>query len=250
MKLKTISALAVSAVVLAGCQNMNYDTLAESGGQLFQAATLTDADMVKLTDGACKEMDAKNNIAPASGKYAARMDKIAKSLGSDVNGTKVNYKVYMTNEPNAWAMANGCVRVYSGLMDIMNDNEIEGVLGHELGHVGLGHTRKAMQVAYAAVAAKTAAGSAGGLASELSNSQFADMGIKLVNAQFSQRQETEADNYSYDLLKKRGISTEGLATGFEKLAKMDKGQNSIFDSHPPTAERAENIRNRIAADKQ
>lgn len=76
------------------------------------------------------------------------------------------------------------------------------------------------------------------------------MGIKLVNAQFSQRQETEADNYSYDLLKKRGISTEGLATGFEKLAKMDKGQNSIFDSHPPTAERAENIRNRIAADKQ
>ena len=135
MKLKTISALAVSAVVLAGCQNMNYDTLAQSGGQLFQAATLTDADMVKLTDGACKEMDAKNNIAPAYGKYAARMDKIAKSLGSDVNGTKVNYKVYMTNEPNAWAMANGCVRVYSGLMDIMNDNEIEGVLGHELGPV-------------------------------------------------------------------------------------------------------------------
>ena len=122
MKLKTISALAVSAVVLAGCQNMNYDTLAQSGGQLFQAATLTDADMVKLTDGACKEMDAKNNIAPASGKYAARMDKIAKSLGSDVNGTKVNYKVYMTNEPNAWAMANGCVRVYSGLMDIMNED--------------------------------------------------------------------------------------------------------------------------------
>ncbi|TFQ13528.1 metalloprotease, partial [Escherichia coli] len=31
MKLKTISALAVSAVVLAGCQNMNYDTLAQSG---------------------------------------------------------------------------------------------------------------------------------------------------------------------------------------------------------------------------
>ena len=30
----------------------------------------------------------------------------------------------MTNEPNARAMANSCVRVYSGLMDIMNDNEI------------------------------------------------------------------------------------------------------------------------------
>ncbi len=49
------------------------------------------------------------------------------------------------------------VRVYSGLMDVMNDNEVEGVLGHEMGHVALGHTRKAMQVAYATVAARTAA---------------------------------------------------------------------------------------------
>ncbi|XKD92172.1 hypothetical protein ACISK3_13140 [Morganella morganii] len=123
---------------------MNYDSLAQSVGQLFQAAALTDADMVKLTDGACKEMDAQNQVAPASGKYTVRMNKIAKLLGSDVNGTKVNYKVYMANEPNAWAMA----------------------------------------------------------------------------------------------------------TSFEKIAKMDKGQSSMFDSHPPTTERAENIRKRIAEDKK
>ncbi|BBQ84581.1 hypothetical protein WP3W18E02_31100 [Klebsiella sp. WP3-W18-ESBL-02] len=49
-----------------------------------------------------------------------------------------------TADVNAWAMANGCVRVYSGLMDLMNDNEVEGVLGH---------SRKAMQTAYATVAA-------------------------------------------------------------------------------------------------
>ncbi|WP_273878139.1 M48 family metalloprotease, partial [Serratia liquefaciens] len=78
-----------------------------------------------------------------------RLDKIAKALGNEVDGTPVNYKVYLTSDVNAWAMANGCVRVYSGLMDVMNDNEVEGVLGHEMGHVALGHTRKAMQVAYA-----------------------------------------------------------------------------------------------------
>ena len=55
----------------------------------------------------------------------------------------------MTKDVNAWAMANGCVRVYSGLMDMMNDNEVRGVVGHEMGHVALGHTKKAMQVAYA-----------------------------------------------------------------------------------------------------
>ncbi|MFQ7389754.1 MAG: hypothetical protein ACLRP3_19765 [Escherichia sp.] len=32
----------------------------------------------------------------------------------------------------------------------------------------------------------------------------------------SQRQESEADDYSYDLLRQRGISPAGLATSFEK----------------------------------
>ncbi|MCB2563716.1 M48 family metalloprotease, partial [Listeria monocytogenes] len=67
-------------------------------------------------------------------------------------------KVYLTEEVNAWAMANGCIRVYSGLMELMSDNEIEGVLGHEMGHVALGHTRKAAQTAYAAAAVRGAAG--------------------------------------------------------------------------------------------
>ncbi len=122
-------------------------------------------------------------------------------MGNEVDGTPVNYKVYMTSDVNAWAMANGCVRVYSGLMDVMNDNEVEGVLGHEMGHVALGHTRKAMQVAYATVAARTAASSAGGVAEQLSASQVAALGEKLINSQFSQHQESEADNFSYDLLK-------------------------------------------------
>ncbi len=52
-------------------------------------------------------------------------------------------------------MANGCIRVYSGLMDMMDDNEVEGMLGHEMGHVALGHTRKAMQVAFGTTAART-----------------------------------------------------------------------------------------------
>ncbi|MSE19125.1 M48 family metalloprotease, partial [Pantoea agglomerans] len=136
-----------------------------------------------------------------------------------------------TKDVNAWAMANGCIRVYSGLMDMMTDNEVEGVLGHEMGHVALGHTRKAMQLAYATTAARTAAASVGGVIGSLSQSQLGEMGEKLVNAQFSQTQESQADDYSYDLMKKRNIDPMGLATSFEKLAKMEQGrQSSMFDS--------------------
>ena len=245
----TVLALGMAAL-LSGCEGMNNNGLLQSGAQAFQAYTLSDAQVKELSDQSCAQMDKDNQVAAASSSYQQRLNKIAAALGDNINGVPANYKVYMTKDVNAWAMANGCIRVYSGLMDMMTDNEVEGVLGHEMGHVALGHTRKAMQVAFATTAARNAAASVGGVIGSLSQSQLGEMGEKLVNAQFSQTQESQADDYSFDLLKKRGINPLGLATSFEKLAKLDQGhQSSMFDSHPDSAARAQHIRERIAAGK-
>ncbi|CNE83221.1 M48 family metallopeptidase [Yersinia nurmii] len=248
MNIRTsLMALSITAL-LSGCQNMNTEGLMQSGAQAFQAATLSDTDVRTLSDKSCAEMDQKAQIASADSEYSKRLAKISAALGDNINGTPANYKVYVTKDVNAWAMANGCIRVYSGLMDMMTDNEVEGVLGHEMGHVALGHTRKAMQVAYGTTALRTAASSAGGIATSLSQSQLADIGEKLVNAQFSQKQESEADDYSFELLKKRGIDPNGLVTSFEKLAKMEGGRgSSLFDDHPASQARADHIRERISS---
>lgn len=248
MKFRTSLIMLSITGLLSGCQNLDTNTLMQSGAQAYQAATLSDSDVKTLSDKSCAEMDSKAQIAPANSPYTQRLNNIAAALGDNINGTPANYKVYLTKDVNAWAMANGCIRVYSGLMDMMTDNEVEGVLGHEMGHVALGHTRKAMQVAYGTVALRTAAASTGGVVGSLSQSQVADLGEKLVNAQFSQKQEIEADNYSFDLLKKRGLDPNGLVSSFEKLAKLEAGrQSSMFDDHPASETRAQNIRERIAA---
>lgn len=250
MKFRTSLIMLSITGLLSGCQNLDTNTLMQSGAQAYQAATLSDGDVKTLSDKSCAEMDSKAQIAPANSPYTQRLNNIAAALGDNINGTPANYKVYLTKDVNAWAMANGCIRVYSGLMDMMTDNEVEGVLGHEMGHVALGHTRKAMQVAYGTVALRTAAASTGGVVGSLSQSQLADLGEKLVNAQFSQKQEIEADNYSFDLLKKRRLDPNGLVTSFEKLAKLEAGrQSSMFDDHPASETRAQNIRERIAAGK-
>lgn len=244
----SFAALALTTLI-SGCQNFDSNGLMQSGTQAFQAVSLSDAQVKQLSEQSCQQMDSKSQIADANSTYVKRLNKIAAALGDNINGTPTNYKVYITQDVNAWAMANGCIRVYSGLMDIMDDNEVEGILGHEMGHVALGHSRKAMQVAYATTAARTAAASAGGIAASLSQSQLGDIGEKLVNSQFSQRQEAEADDYSYDLLRKRNINPAGLATSFEKLAKMEAGrQSSMFDDHPASEARAQHIRERLAAD--
>ncbi len=249
MKIRqALLALGVAAA-LTGCQNMDSNGLLSSGAEAFQAYSLSDAQVKALSDESCKELDSKATLAPANSPYRQRLAKIASALGDNINGQAVNYNVYITKDVNAFAMANGCIRVYSGLMDMMNDNEVEAVIGHEMGHVALGHVKRGMQVALGTNAVRVAAASAGGVVGSLSQSQLGDLGEKLVNAQFSQRQEAEADDYSYDLLRKRDINPSGLATSFEKLAQQEAGrQSTMFDDHPASEARAQHIRERMAAE--
>ena len=237
----------VAAMSLTGC-NMNPDDLANLGMKGLKAATLSDDEVKQLSKDSCAQMDAQSKVASANSAYSKRLKRIVKSLGNRIDGTPINYKVYITKDVNAWAMANGCVRVYSGLMDLMTDNEIQGVLGHELGHVALGHSKKAIQVAYATEIAQDAAAASGNAAiASISKSKLGALAKAVINSQFSQKQEQDADNYSFDFLVQKKINPAGLATAFDKLG---GGDSSILSSHPSSKSRAENIRKKLAEIKR
>ncbi|MEJ8852034.1 M48 family metalloprotease [Variovorax rhizosphaerae] len=236
-----------------GCKavsKMDTDALMGAGGSAYQAMSLTDADVVTMSNESCAAMDKQSQVAPASSPYTQRLTRAIRGMPDTVNGKKADYKVYMTKEVNAWAMANGCIRVYSGLMDLMNDDELRGVIGHEIGHVALGHTKGAMQAAAAASALRGASGSAGGVIGQLSQSQAGELAEKFINAQFSQTQESAADDYSFDLLTQAKLERKGLVTAFQKLAKLGGSSgSSMMSSHPPSAERAARMQKRIDAGK-
>ena len=131
MKMRAIVLALGTTLLLSGCQNMDSNGLMTSGAEAFQAYSLSDAQVKALSDQACKDMDGKATLAPANSTYTQRLNKIASALGDNIHGQPVNYKVYMAKDVNAFAMANGCIRVYSGLMDMMTDNEVEAVTGQE-----------------------------------------------------------------------------------------------------------------------
>ena len=60
-------------------------------------------------------------------KYAKRLTKLTKGLDS-YDGLDLNFAVYLTEEVNAFAMADGTVRLYSGLLDRMTDDEVRYVV--------------------------------------------------------------------------------------------------------------------------
>jgi metalloprotease len=253
--LTTALMAAAIAAALSGCetQKLRDGGMLQVGSNAMKTLSLSDGDIVRMSDESCAAMDQKSQVAPPANKYAVRLAQAIKSMPATVNGKKASYKVYLTKNVNAWAMANGCIRVYSGLMDLMNDDELRGVIGHEIGHVALGHSKARMQTAYGVSAARgLAAASGNSVLASLSESQAGDLAEKFINAQFSQSQESAADNYSFDLLTSTKLERKGLVTGFQKLAKLTGdtgGAGSLMSSHPPSSERAANMQRRLDAAK-
>ena len=57
--------------------------------------------------------------------------------------------------------------------------------------------------------------------------------LNSYNAQFSQSQESAADDYSFDLLTEKKMSRQGLVTSFQKLAKLSAGNfRHLFSRQP------------------
>lgn len=217
-----------------------------AGVKAVQAATISDSQIQNYVHEYIQYEDQKNQVAAADSPYTIRLMKLTEGL-DDVDGVPLNFKVYITKEINAFACADGSVRVYSGLMDLMNDDEVLGVIGHEIGHVAHKDTKNAFKNALLVSAFRDGISSAGGVMQRLSDSQLGALSENLVNAKYSQKQETNADDYGYDFLKSHGKNPWSMAMAFAKLGSMEGSANNsnglaqLFSSHPDTGKRVENI---------
>ncbi len=239
----------VALVTVSGCKTSGMDLggMMNAGQNLVAAATLSDEDMLLLGNRTAQHEDKQNKVAAASSKHGKRLAALTADWKT-VDGMKLDYKAYVVSDINAFAVPNGSIRVYSGLMDAFDDNELRYVIAHEIGHVVLGHSKRAFQMAYATSAAREAAAASGNAAvSAISASQLGALGEALINAQFSQKQENEADDFAVDFLREKGLSTAGAVTALRKLEAMYGNNRSAFSSHPAPGERAERMAQRVAA---
>lgn len=214
--------------------------------------TFSDEDAATVSKEAVTKMDTENKVAGPKDAYTIRLNKVF-AKHSNENGLKLNYKVYLTKDVNAFATADGSVRVFSGLMDIMDDNELLAVIGHEIGHVANHDSRDAVKAAYKKEALIDAAASQSDKVVALTQSQLGQLANAVIDSKHSRTQESEADNYSYDFMKRNGYNVNAVESAFNVLAKMDEGTDSSFltrmlSSHPDPKQRAEDAKNKAVAD--
>lgn len=246
--MKKILYLLPVILCLTGCsllQNVNWDSaqLQNAAGNALTAITLTDAQIIELSRQTIAQEDAKHKID--NGSYATRLKKVL--AGARVDGLTLDPKVYILNEVNAFACGDGSIRVYSGLMDIMTDDELLAVVGHEIGHVVNHDTRDAMKNAYLAAAARGLVNAAGSIGA-LSQSVIGDIGEAYFNSQYSQKQEYAADKFGFQFTVANGHDPYGMYNSLVKLMQLSGGESNasslekMFSSHPETAERAKRVK--------
>ncbi|MDU1904946.1 MAG: M48 family metalloprotease [Dysgonomonas sp.] len=219
--------------------------------------TISDAELKGYADEATKWEDEHNHLCKTTDQYentkayAARLEKIVANVPADlIKEYNLDIKAYHVTDVNAFARPNGAIRIFTSLMDLMTDDQILAVVGHEIGHIVNKDSKDAFVTALRMSALKDAAGAVGGNAvSTLTDSQLGDLAEALGNAQYSQKQENGADDYGYDMLKKIGKDPSGMASSLGVLLGLQEEAgtpenskfNKLFSSHPDLKKRIERL---------
>ncbi|MCM1177502.1 MAG: M48 family metallopeptidase [Bacteroidales bacterium] len=250
-------------ILIALCAGFSFQATAQfdirkavgGASKAVQAATVTDAQIESYVKEYIEWMDANNQVCAEDSPYTIRLKKLTEGL-VDADGIPLNFKVYYVTDVNAFACADGSVRVFSSLMDIMTDEELLGVIGHEMGHVAHRDSKRAFRTALLTSALKDGVASAGGKVAKLTDSQLGELGEALVSARYSQKQEKEADDFGYEFLQKAGKNPWAMALSFRRLKQLQEEAgaqktsklNQLFSTHPDLDTRIKRMEERATAE--
>ena len=252
-KLALIGTLAI--MMMTSCSTLkivDQNSAINAGAAAVQALTISDSEIAQLCSQYMVETDGQNTILPANNDYTKRLDNIMARF-HNIESLNLNYKVYQSNTVNAFASGDGSVRVYTALMDAMNDDEVFAVIGHELGHLINKDVRDAYRAAYLMVAARYGIGAFSQTAGAITQGFLGDLGQQLASNAYSRRQETQADETAFQFCVQNGVDPYAMYHALNVLISLsgESGQQSklaeLLSTHPNTSKRAAHIKDMCEA---
>lgn len=161
------------------------------------------------------------------------------AAGRDSNGYELHFRASPIVGANAFAIPGGQVVITDEMLALTeSDDEVVGVLAHEVGHLVHRHgLRILLQDSLSALLIASLTG-------DLSNisSLAAAAPTLLMQAKYSRDFEREADDFAFAYLEANDLDTDALAKLLERVEaeyniESSDGISEWFSSHPPSAER-------------
>ncbi|GAB4410610.1 MAG: M48 family metalloprotease [Microscillaceae bacterium] len=157
------------------------------------------------------------------------------------------WKLYIIHDDktlNAFVTPGGYIYVYTGLIKYLdNEDQLAGVMGHEIGHADQRHSTRNMTKQYGVsfvlgMILGRNPGQLGQIAGALSGN--------LAGLKFSRDMEEEADAYSVKYLARTRYQCNGAAGFFEKILSEGSGKEppQFLSTHPSSQNRVRDINQR------
>lgn len=186
------------------------------------------------------------------GELVAYVESLGRRLSEHSPRQDVEYTFNVLDmvEPNAFALPGGYVYVSRGLIALVNsEDELAGVIAHEIAHVAARHAVQRVNVAAATSPVWIATGITG-LATSIVAPRLGQMVAGIgqmasgaVLAPYSRDQEKQADRIGQDLAATVGYDPIGISTfletldRYERLQSEERRRRSFFATHPSTPDR-------------
>jgi len=155
-----------------------------------------------------------------------------------------------SNEINAFATSGGHIFITRGLINAAkSEDALAGVIAHEIAHIQLQHSIKAIKTSRITgallVTGTSAVGAAAGYdvneLTDVFNESVGEIVTTMVNNGYSQSQEFDADNTAMSLMAAAGYNPSGLIDMLKQLNTIQSGTSSGFGkTHPTAAQRIAN----------
>lgn len=161
-----------------------------------------------------------------------------------------HFTVLDTPMVNAMALPGGYIYITRGMLERINSNdELAGVIGHEIAHVTARHAAQQMSRAQLAQLGMVLGSVVAGPEATQAYGQFAQLGMQLLFQRYSRSQESEADTLGTGYVARNNMNPYGVERMLQTLMRLDKGESSAIDkyfqSHPDPAKRVKDVHKQV-----
>ncbi|MFC5454466.1 M48 family metalloprotease [Prosthecobacter fluviatilis] len=229
----------------------------EFTGRKQTLAMATPQEEIALGLQSAPQMIRESGGLSRDGNARAMVERVGARLiaSTAARQTPYQFKFHLlsdTQTVNAFALPGGQIFITEALFRrLKSEDQLAGVLGHEMGHVVGRHSNEQM------ANSKLWSGLAQGLGVLLSDGhnnsgmQIANMVAQWRVMKFSRDDESESDALGVKFMMQAGYNPEALIGVMEILAQVSGGANrsDFMSSHPNPANRMEHIRDAIAKER-
>ena len=215
-------------------------------------ATMSPSEERRLGQEAAQEVEQTVGLL-RDPKLVGYVRSVGGRLAHAAQRPDITWRFNVADDPdaNAFALPGGWVYVTRGLLVLLNsENELAGVIGHEMAHVLERHAaRRASAATPFAVIFGVPAAILGSVSPTLGGivGGTGRLASSAALASYSRDQEREADQRGIVLAARAGYEPAALATFLrtlereEELAGQDPDRRSFFATHPATPERVGSV---------